>query len=614
MLLDDYQRTRTGVLRSLMLMIDRATNRSQAYKDAGARCGYSAKRMESMFSAWRKAGDDALIDRRKLKQAKSNPNTIILSETERNELKNIAGRCDSYELAIELYGESPTCRPEIREIIQRFKVRRNYPKILRRYASLTAEERDLIRGNKRFQMRAYTQLRKNTYLDAAGVEHPLLGGDLFECDDMSLNQPFWYEWPYGGDPLSDKFGVRLGRQMLACVDTATGNWLGFDLIGRVRDAYRAEDVVRFLGNIGQMHGFPRLGFRLEKGVWASNSIRGVRGVTDDGEKEIIGSVREAVDLHYVFHAKAKGIIEGSFNFLQRVLALYGIQIGRTRGEYERTTQLMLACANGSKHPADWGFPYISEAAERVAHAMERVSNRNKMGRLLKGIPQEKFSQAVEARPLLKMPAEKMHLFMPVKEVRPIDGGFVRYKVPHYSHTFSFEVPGDLARLGRGYRLLVCFDPANPHAGAHVFDAEKDARIHVDSVQGEYYGVFAYKVDAPNLDLSRSGDYSGKKSYTAAARTVFRGVGLQIGTGASIEHRADGHGNATRIVQGINPQQAAPTPAATVPGSRAAAALQGRRKHVEQATRGNRAADVGRAIAREIPHEVPTQQPAHIEQW
>ena len=580
--LDAYQRERIGILRPVMQWIAEQPRREAAKAAAAARIGFGFGTIETLFRKWQSAGDDALIDKRKLPKPKKAANeSLDITPEEIAKLRQLHIKCDSIQLAIEALSEWDGCSDELRELINRHKARRNYPKALRRAARITDHDRDLARGPKRFGLRAYTQLRVNTYIDAAGQEHKMIGGDLFECDDMSVNQPFWYEWPYGGDPLSDMFGVRLGRQMLACRDVATGKWLGFDLIGRVRDAYRAEDVVRFLGRIGETHGLPRLGFRLEHGVWASRSVRGVKDTTDDREKEVLGSIRDIVDIHYVKTAKGKGALEGSFDFHQSIMALEGIQIGRVRGEYEKTTALAIKCAAGRMHPASAGFLHISEIANKTESAMSRADNRPKMGRLINGVSQEMWSGATEAEPLSVVPDEKRHLFLPVKQIRRVNGGHVRYKVPHYNQLFSFAVPDTCAHLGAGYRLLVCFDPAEPHAGAMCFDAETDGRIHFDSVRGQSYGTFAFSPDAPQIDLSRSGNFDAKKQYLAAARTHFRATGMRQGTGASIDQVADGHGSSARIARGLDIARPENIPATS---TRAAEALQARRTFTEKGDR------------------------------
>lgn len=582
MVLDKFQRERIGTLRPLMQFIAAAPRKEAARKEVAGRVGLSAKHVETLYLAWKRIGDEALIERRKLTRAKkSAAECLNISPEERATLRRLVAQCGSMQYGIEALAEDEVCSPELRTLILSRRATRNYPKALLRAAQVTAEESDLARGPKGFNLHVATQYRDNYWIDAAGVQHPFTGGDLWECDDMSLNQPFWYEWSYGGDPLSDMFGVRLGRQMLACIDTATARWISFDLIGRIRDAYRAEDIVRFLGNTVSLNGIPRHGFRLERGIWKSNAVRGVKGVNDANEERVLGSIQDAVALHYAHSPKAKGVIEGSFDMLQTILALDGLTIGRQRGEYEKTTALMLKCADGRLHPLAAGFPHISEIAERVSGAMQKFNERMKLGRVIKGIPEEVYSAHIAAAPLAQLPDEQAHLFLPYREVRPINGAHVRCKVEHYNHrVFSFAIPGELARLGRGYRLLVCFDPANPHAGARVFDAETDSRIHFESHAGQFYGVIPFAEDAPQLDYRTERQIGKtKRDYAGAARTEFRNLGLEQGT--NVSRVANGRGHVTQIARGAQIASPENLPSGD---TLAASALQARRNHIEAGPR------------------------------
>jgi len=257
---------------------------------------------------------------------------------------------------------------------------------------------------------------------------------------------------------------------------------------------------------------------------------------------------------------------------------------------------------------------MSELAERINARMDQADNRPKQGRLFQGISQEAFHNDVAAQPLAKVPDEKRHLFMPVKVVRPIHGGHVRCKVPHYGHVFSFAVPACCAHLGSGYKLLVCFDPSEPTSGAMVFDAEVDGRRDFDAVAEQPYGIFQFSPDAPQLDFSRSGNYQGKKDYLAASRRLFRATGMRQGTGASIDQVADGRGSSARIARGLDIARPENIPAAN---TRAAEALQARRNFAEgdaqhhARKRADRsAAEFGSTLTRATPRP----EPDTVEEW
>jgi hypothetical protein len=577
--LDHYQKTRVATLRAVMQQLRSAPHLQSALTLFARTTGMSVPRLKTVYYDWQKRGDEALVNKRKMKRAVAATRASLwaLSEREQQALRQYALKTDSVPMAIEAFADSEKCSDQLRAVIAGYRATRNYPRPLCRAARVTPEERAINRGDRRFQLASHVQFRANRWVDAAGIEHPLVGGDLFEMDDMSLNQPFWYEWPYGGDPLSDRFGVRLGRQMLAAVDTATAFPVGFDLVGRVRDAYRAEDVVRFIDRICRTHGVPRLGLRLERGVWAARTVRGVAGANDEEERELISSVRDVVPIEYVYSPNTKGVIEGWFNLLQRVLALSGIQIGRTRGEFERTTQLMLQVNNGRRHPADCGFPHLMETAATVQKAFERLADRVKKGRILRGVPREKFVQALQDRPLAPIAEERAHVLQPVKQVRPVDRGFVRVRVPHYRSTFSFEVPAEFAHLGTGYKVLVCFDPAEPDLGARILDAESDRRRDYDAQAGMFYGTWAYVPDAPQIDYSDAPASNHKREYLAAARTAFRATGMVPGTGASVDQVHNGTGRVRRVERHLESNTGA-SPADEITRI-AQAAQDGRRAHV-----------------------------------
>jgi len=589
-LFDDRQRSRVRGLKAIMLWLLEEPNLSAVLDVAAARSGFSDVQIKRLFYRWKKEGDVAL-EKKSWKRHSTREPRIQLTQEDRHLLRQFALKTDSVQFAIECFADCAECRPELRAFIHPFRASRNYPTILRRAARVTPDERAQARGAKAYKLKAYTQLRDMTWQDAAGVLHPMVAGDLFEYDDMSLNQPYWFDWPYGGDPLSDKFGVRLGRQMLAACDVASGRWLGFDLIGRVRDAYRAEDIIRFMGRICRTGGIPRLGKRLERGAWAAKAVRGVTGANDEKEQETLASVRELVDLHYVYSPHSKGVIEGSFDMLQTILSLSGIQIGRTRGEYERTTQMMLACSAGRKHPAECGFRHINEMADTVWKAMEQANARPKLGRLLQGIPNEKWEQSVGIEPLQTVPDSHAHLFLPVKQIRAIDAGFVRLRVTHYDYTFSFAVPPECAHLGSEYRLLVCFDPAEPSLGARVFDAETDTRRDYEAQKRADYGTWAFAENAPQVSFSTRTS-TEKRRYLAASRTAFRATGMQNGTGASVDQAVDGRGAVARMVRGAIDERKEFAEGRTVPQ--------------EQVTRSKEKGKAARALSQIIETEEVSQ--------
>jgi len=126
---------------------------------------------------------------------------------------------------------------------------------------------------------------------------------------------------------------------------ASAKWLGFEMIGRARDAYKAEDILRFLRRIFQTYGLPRRGLRLERGIWASKKIKGhqltpelrtdgdyedtINGYElpemEDTEKKVIvgGLAQLGLEVKYCYSPRGKGMIESSFDHLQSIMNAMG---------------------------------------------------------------------------------------------------------------------------------------------------------------------------------------------------------------------------------------------------------------------------------------------------
>jgi hypothetical protein len=223
---------------------------------------------------------------------------------------------------------------------------------LRRAAFVSPEVKAMHRGEKNFQSIGFINLRDMTELMPDGTRRPIKAGDWFEFDDMSMNQPFRYPLPPDAktrqgtaDRLAQKYGYGIGRQSLWCIDVASGKYLGFEFIGRARDAYRAEDILRFMRKIFMTWGMPRRGVRLERGVWKSRRIQGVEidmpGIDQEDRSEMLGEyVHPEMDeaerkvivgglqqLHlevvYCWSSHQKGLIESSFDHLQSLMNVMG---------------------------------------------------------------------------------------------------------------------------------------------------------------------------------------------------------------------------------------------------------------------------------------------------
>lgn len=278
-------------------------------------------------------------------------------------IRELVLKTDSISLAYDMFKDRADCPPEISEALADRKSGGHIPRSLRRVAGVTPEVKALHRGEKGFGLMAFTTLRNDIEIMPDGSRRKIEPGDWLELDDMSMNQPFCYETACpacGANPkfdgeykepgpgcskLAHRWGMEVGRQSLWCIDVASAKWLGFELIGRARDAYKAEDILRFLRRIFQTYGMPRRGLRLERGIWASKKVKGheltpeVRNdgdyedalngyelpAMDDTEKKVIvgGLAQLGLEVKYVYSPHTKGMIESSFDHLQSIMNAMG---------------------------------------------------------------------------------------------------------------------------------------------------------------------------------------------------------------------------------------------------------------------------------------------------
>jgi transposase-like protein len=284
------------------------------------------------------------------------PISAALSPEAITKIRELVLKTDSVKLAYEIFSNDPLCPDQVRESIQGPKVSgHDIALSLRRVAYITPEVKALHRGEKTFDSMGFVNLRDMTELMPDGTRRPIKAGDWWELDDMSMNQPFRYPLSPDAqtrqgtaDRLAQKYGCGIGRQSLWCMDVASGKFLGFELIGRARDAYRAEDILRFLRKLFTSWGVPRRGLRLERGVWKSRRIRGAEinmtgwdqadrddyaEVIQDYEhpemeeterKVIVGGLQKlGLEVVYCWNSHQKGLIESSFDHLQSLMNVMG---------------------------------------------------------------------------------------------------------------------------------------------------------------------------------------------------------------------------------------------------------------------------------------------------
>jgi hypothetical protein len=462
----------------------------------------------------------------------------------------------SVSLALRIFAQSDKCPEDVAAaILKPRKSKHTLTPTLKRQAKITAESKQLHRGDKNFALNGYSQPRSLTWIDLDGSEKQILGGDIFEPDDMTLNQPWFVEWHDPADPCSAKFGVRLLRgQLLVIIDVGTQRILGFLLLARQKDSYRAEDIWSWFGQIFRDYGLPRVGIRMERGIWESRAIHGlpILDETWTHERRIGGLSDLGVRKIASFSPKTKSI-ESLFNSLQKVLGVMGVQVGRKRGEFEKATRDYLACRAGKKHPADCGFLHADEVAKRVANACMFLNGDCREGEVYRGIPDELWMRHVEATPLRAIDPRHAWIFM--REKRPLTigsscPGMVRARYADHECSYYFTNPELFASLGRGYRVITCFDPAAPELGAVIFNNEAGARDHLNFGAGALLGTAEFVDRVPQFSALEGFDdeigYERRRRFTAQCRAAYRAIPLPGHRGASATVARDGRGNESRI--------------------------------------------------------------------
>ena len=387
--------------------------------------------------------------------------------------------------------------------------------LLRLMRRITPEIEAKLRGPKHYQHAGPAGRRAMTVIRTNGAEVPLMAGDLWELDDMSANHPFFVRLDDGSYLLS--------RQTLYCRDVASGKWLSLDRIVRPRQSYRAEDILRTLRKIMLAFGKPRIGLRLERGAWASQSIQGwsvpsvstvpaiLPGPSDlitlagmePSEKSLLQSGLKALGIHliYAFSSRGKAGIEGGFNYLQRVEATMSgayQHLGRHAGEFERAArELRAAQDNVSADPSRAGFAPIEHSADLGTQAMTWI-NARPMDRL--GCTRdEAWTRDIALHPLPVLEPQDLAATLPdVRENLMIRGG--RVTVTLDGCAMDFRAPQAFAAMGDTYRVSLRFDPADLSLGAAIYNAETSSKNWMGAKVGQLLCWAQYETPGPQIDL------------------------------------------------------------------------------------------------------------------
>jgi hypothetical protein len=459
-------------------------------------------------------------------------------------------RTGSARLALLRFADDQLCPAPLGAMLRRGAQPRPLMAVIR---TITPELEALDRGPAHYQgtitgLRALEEELQN------GTRVPLRPGDVWELDDMSTNYPFWFECAGVG-----KHGTVLGRQGLYCGDVPSSKWLGVELVGRPRDAYRAEDILRFLRKLMVAYGKPRR-LRIERGVWRARAIKGWSDeeATDgsdgtngsngmeEAEKALLQDGLKAlgIEVIYCYTPGQKGWIESNFNRLQEVLPTFvareGVNIGRHGGEYEQAAKRVRQAHDGVHHPRDLGFLHIDRAADLLGQAMEWIGSTARASRA-GTIPNEVWDAWLGENPLAPVTQTDLAVFLPVISEVTLRMGHAWCQ--HDRQQYGFINPEVFADLGHGYRVTVRFDPSEPSLGAAIYNRETSSANRAGWQVGQFvcWAQFheATPMFSPNKDMVGT---DLVKRFRAFHRTAFRAMGGRLTPKIARAEVRDGRGN------------------------------------------------------------------------
>jgi len=203
-----------------------------------------------------------------------------------------------------------------------------------------------------------------------------------------------------------------------------------------------------------------------------------------------------------------------------------INIGRRRGEFERATKIMRAVKAGSRDPFKAGIPEMSELATLATRVTAYYNGQVKEGRLLRGVPDERWINDINAAPLKPLDPELSWVFLPETRAVTIRHGHVYIR--HEGKLLAWCEPELFAFIGTGYHVAVRFDPTEPVLGAAIFNAESGSRNRESWKNGEFLGLADYTPEAPQITAcsgfqEEESDSHGKR-FNSAVRSDHRSIG------------------------------------------------------------------------------------------
>ncbi len=529
-------------------------------------CSMAWKRLHEK---WEKGGKtpNALIDGRNGigggKSTVGRKASGYVTEQEGKDIRSFVRRSKEHHRVTGLlhYARSPKCvRPELRaEILRHRKSRHNMPEWLMKAATLRPNDRLKQIGERSYRAEAFYVQRGGFEIIGEGMVREIEAGDWWLFDDVTQNHPFWFEnvLEDEDDDLARKQKVSICRQSLMAMDFRSGRWLGCELVGRSRDSYRAEDILRFFFRLFTIYGLPRRGIILERGIWKSKVIVGTREKTvtipeEEQERVIDGLAQLGIEVRHALDAKGKALIESGFRHYQDncAIAFDGLYVGSEKNPCERGMKQFMRARSGVVHPTRVNMLHIDRASEENAREMNECNTLRKEGEIQNGVPDEVWDRSLVAKPLRPMPMDKLPVFLPTRREATIRGGHVRPKVN--GSMVGFINAPEFAWLGEGYHVRVHFDASEPTLGAWVYNQETSTLNARNYKVGEFicYAEFAELAPAVAPAGYVDDNIRRRKAYNAASVRIAFAPPARAGQKiVTVREARDGQGGVVRVEAG-----------------------------------------------------------------
>lgn len=516
----------------------------------------------------------------KERNAGGRPRKYVLTAEEVTKLRSLVAIRDSVDYAIEEFADCPQCGHATRTLIlhtlemaQRGACKPRWPESLRRAARITPAERAELRGEKHAGELTLAPRIGLFERDRHGVDHYIKAHSTWTMDDESINRPYLvpcHVHPNFRDIVDPRYHWKLCRQFLKGMDIYSEAWLGLMAVGRERDQYRGEDIVRFIYELVMAHGTLPDKIIMEQGRWKGSAVHGV--AVHDGHREIMwGGLDELFQIDHKETSRGKAWLETGLRLGQRASAHTGEDIGGVRGEFELANKHWMQIQRQAalleegripkvlRDPLALGF-LTQEQAEQIEAETSfqlncRAKQREAFGKRTV-VPNDLLQNAITPRPLPE--SERWRFFPQKREATIMRGGAIKVSVEGYPYPFMFVVNGVVPNLHleNGYRVLIAFDPQRTDLGCVVGNAEVGSRNRGHFGFGAIMLTAPFLPPAPMSNESEVHEPDYKKRARATVRSGFAEVKKHItdARAARIRQTLDEHGRTSRV---SNRPEAAP---------------------------------------------------------